>query len=60
MDAPRPLRHVTQRVTGCIPTQSVGTINVVDVNPVGARLAREEALIANIKPDDYPPQPGTR
>jgi hypothetical protein len=38
----------------------VGTINVVDVNPVGARLAREEALIANIKPDDYPPQPGTR
>ena len=25
-DAPRPLLNVTQSVTGCIPTQSVGTI----------------------------------
>ncbi|MGF6113051.1 hypothetical protein QFZ85_004608 [Pseudomonas frederiksbergensis] len=60
MDALRPRLYVTQSVTGCIPTRSVGTINVVDANPVEARLAREEALLANIKPDDYPPQPGTR
>jgi len=26
MDALRPLLNVTQSVTGCIPTQSVGTI----------------------------------
>jgi hypothetical protein len=28
MDAPRPLLNVTQSVTGCIPTQSVGMITL--------------------------------
>jgi len=32
MDALRPLRDVTRSVTGCIPTQSVGTI-MVQVTP---------------------------
>ena len=35
MDAPRPPRNVTQSVTVCIPTRSVGTISVR--GPVNSR-----------------------